>query len=181
MTLYVLTNKWYAFIEITLYTKTIHKCSTRYLTRHDPLDYICSQTCHMTEALQCIKLFVFLEITLEWKGVQSKIIQSNILANNGIIHIIDRILFKVEEEEESTLPPNPMNTRGVNGANTDFSVLVSYLTVLTTFYISRLLSRWSYYSGVLMKTNLNRSDPPETLSISVWIWLVTKMEIKHCV
>ncbi|XP_056003314.1 fasciclin-1-like isoform X2 [Ostrea edulis] len=81
------------------------------------------------------------EITLEWKGVQSKIIQSNILANNGIIHIIDRILFKVEEEEESTLPPNPMNTRGVNGANTDFSVLVSYLTVLTTCYISRLLSR----------------------------------------
>ena len=84
----------------------------------------------------------FVEIQLEWKGVKSKIIQSNILANNGIIHIIDRILFRVEEEEEeSTLPPGSMNTRGVNGASTSFSVLVSYLSVLTTLYMSCLVSR----------------------------------------
>ncbi|XP_061190852.1 fasciclin-1-like [Saccostrea echinata] len=79
------------------------------------------------------------EILLEWNGVQSKIIQSNILANNGIIHIIDRILFKVEEE--STLPTNTMNTRGVNGASRNFSVLVSYFSFLTTLCFFYLWTR----------------------------------------
>lgn len=76
---------------------------------------------------------------LEWNGVQSRIIQSNILANNGMIHIIDRILFKVEEE--TTTSSDSMSTRGVNAASTQFSAVVSYLLVLWTFCIVYLVKR----------------------------------------
>lgn len=79
------------------------------------------------------------DMLLEWNGVQSRIIQSNILANNGIIHIIDRILFKVEEE--TTTSSDSMNTRGVNAASTRFSAVVSYLLVLSTFCIVYLVKR----------------------------------------
>lgn len=79
------------------------------------------------------------DILLEWNGVQSKIIQSNILANNGIIHIIDRILFKVDEE--TTTSSDSMSTRGVNAASTRFSVVVSYLLILSTFCIVYIVKR----------------------------------------
>lgn len=79
------------------------------------------------------------DIVLEWNGVQSRIIQSNILANNGMIHIIDRILFKVEEE--TTTSSDSMSTRGVNAASTQFSAIVSYLLVLSTFCIVYLVKR----------------------------------------
>ncbi|XP_022312175.2 uncharacterized protein LOC111117369 isoform X1 [Crassostrea virginica] len=80
------------------------------------------------------------DVLLEWNGVRAKIIQSNILATNGIIHIIDRILFKVEEE--STTPSaESMNTRGVNAASNTFSVLVSYLWIVTTFCIVHIVKR----------------------------------------
>lgn len=108
----------------------------------------------------------FIDILLEWNGVQSRIIQSNILANNGIIHIIDRILFKVEEE--TTTSSDSMNTRGVNAASTRFSAVVSYLLVLSTFCIVYLVKRWydvstsfktfqvrltwQYYARVLFKS-----------------------------
>lgn len=83
--------------------------------------------------------FTFIDIVLEWNGVQSRIIQSNILANNGMIHIIDRILFKVEEE--TTTSSDSMSTRGVNAASTEFSTVVSYLSVLWTFCIVYLVKR----------------------------------------
>lgn len=117
-----------------------------------------SSNFNILATLNLYVILTFTDILLEWNGVQSRIIQSNILANNGIIHIIDRILFKVEEE--TTTSSDSMNTRGVNTASKQFSAVVSYLLMLWTFCIVYLVKRWYDVSALFW-------DFPSEINIAI--------------
>ncbi|KAK3094302.1 hypothetical protein FSP39_000056, partial [Pinctada imbricata] len=74
---------------------------------------------------------------LEWNGISSKVIQANILGTNGIIHVLDHVLFKAEEP--TTVKPPPTAPSSINSCNIVQlnSYLLTVLIMLSIMIVRR--------------------------------------------
>ena len=77
---------------------------------------LCFVVC-LSRFLKDDTLYFISDFYLEWEDIQAKVIQANILANNGIIHIIDHVLFRAIEPTTTRAPSRTAPT-SINGSRT---------------------------------------------------------------
>ncbi|WAR06644.1 BGH3-like protein [Mya arenaria] len=66
---------------------------------------------------------------LKWEDVEAKIVRPNILATNGIIHVVDRFMLATPIHETTLAPRTTTQRQHVSGART-----VHHVTVIVTSY-----------------------------------------------